>query len=479
MLLGFVVLVTGITLYQERKTERALEALRDLASPRALVVRDGDRRRIPGARSCAATSSSSPRAIASRPTPRSLTCSSLAADESLLTGESVPVRKSRWDGRGADRAAGGRRPAVRLRGHAGHARAGRRGGASRPGPRTEMGTIGKALAAARARAHARCSARPAASCAGSRWSAALLCVAVVVGYGLARADWLGGVLAGLTLAMAILPNEFPAVLDHLPRARRLAHLAPARAHAPRARARDARGRRPCCASTRPARSTQNQMTRARSRLRERALHDVTDGERSPRRSTSSSSTRSSRASAIRSIRWRRRSRTSASAGSRAPSTSTRAGRWCASTRSPRRCSRSRTSGARPRATSTSSPPRAPPRRSPISATCRAGDGRGAAGGGRARWRPRACACSAWRARASGPARSRQRQHDFDFELRRSRRRSPIRCARRSRPPSPSARAAGVRVVMITGDHPRTARAIARPIGLRAPTTSSPGRSSTR
>ena len=41
MLLGFVFFVMGITLHQERKTERALEALRDLASPRALVIRDG------------------------------------------------------------------------------------------------------------------------------------------------------------------------------------------------------------------------------------------------------------------------------------------------------------------------------------------------------------------------------------------------------------------------------------------------------
>src|SRR5512135_3477597 len=48
MLLGFVLIVMGITLYQERKTERALEALRDLASPRALVTRDGRQKRIPG-----------------------------------------------------------------------------------------------------------------------------------------------------------------------------------------------------------------------------------------------------------------------------------------------------------------------------------------------------------------------------------------------------------------------------------------------
>ena len=48
MLLGFVLVVMGITFYQERKTERALESLRDLSSPRALVIRDGVDKRIAG-----------------------------------------------------------------------------------------------------------------------------------------------------------------------------------------------------------------------------------------------------------------------------------------------------------------------------------------------------------------------------------------------------------------------------------------------
>ena len=47
-LLAAVFLVIGITLYQEQKTERALQALRDLSSPRALVVRDGVTKRIAG-----------------------------------------------------------------------------------------------------------------------------------------------------------------------------------------------------------------------------------------------------------------------------------------------------------------------------------------------------------------------------------------------------------------------------------------------
>ncbi|HYW88126.1 MAG TPA: cation-transporting P-type ATPase, partial [Chloroflexota bacterium] len=48
LLLGSIGLIVSIELYQERKTERALETLRDLSSPRALVIRDGERRRIPG-----------------------------------------------------------------------------------------------------------------------------------------------------------------------------------------------------------------------------------------------------------------------------------------------------------------------------------------------------------------------------------------------------------------------------------------------
>ena len=67
MLLGFVFVVMGITLYQERKTERALEALRDLSSPRALVIRDGQKNALPAAKWCGAISSSSPRATAFPP----------------------------------------------------------------------------------------------------------------------------------------------------------------------------------------------------------------------------------------------------------------------------------------------------------------------------------------------------------------------------------------------------------------------------
>src|SRR5262249_22879578 len=146
ILLGFVVVVAGITLYQERKTERALEALRDLTSPRASVVRDGRRVRIAGREVVRgdvlflAEGDRVPADAALR------SCLGLAADESLLTGESVPVRKATWAGRAPlARPGGDGQPFV----YAGTLVTRGQGMAEvlATGARTEMGRIGRALAA--------------------------------------------------------------------------------------------------------------------------------------------------------------------------------------------------------------------------------------------------------------------------------------------------------------------------------------------
>ncbi len=94
VLLCFVFAVMGITVYQERKTERALEALRDLTSPRALVIRDGLRRRIAGrdvVRGDILVLVEGDRVPADA---LLINGSNVLVDESLLTGESVPVRKA-------------------------------------------------------------------------------------------------------------------------------------------------------------------------------------------------------------------------------------------------------------------------------------------------------------------------------------------------------------------------------------------------
>ena len=92
-LLVFAVLAVMITVIQEMRTERVLEALRDLTSPRALVIRDGERKRIPGrevARGDVVVLAEGDRVPADAAL---LEFDDLLVDESLLTGESVPVRK--------------------------------------------------------------------------------------------------------------------------------------------------------------------------------------------------------------------------------------------------------------------------------------------------------------------------------------------------------------------------------------------------
>ena len=94
MLLVFATISVSITVVQELRSERVLEALRDMTSPRALVIRDGVRRRIPGrevVRGDAVVVLEGDRVPADAVL---AAASNLLVDESLLTGEAIPVRKS-------------------------------------------------------------------------------------------------------------------------------------------------------------------------------------------------------------------------------------------------------------------------------------------------------------------------------------------------------------------------------------------------
>ncbi len=91
-LLSFVFVVIAITLVQERKTQRALESLRDLSAPRALVIRDGLEQRIAGREVVLGdllVLHEGDRIAADA----LLIDGQLEVDESLLTGEAVPVTK--------------------------------------------------------------------------------------------------------------------------------------------------------------------------------------------------------------------------------------------------------------------------------------------------------------------------------------------------------------------------------------------------
>ncbi|WP_024303578.1 cation-translocating P-type ATPase [Pseudogulbenkiania sp. MAI-1] len=211
LLLGFVLVVVMMTVLQERRTERVLETLRELASPRAVVRRAGEQKivvateLVPGDIVLIGEGDRVPA------DGMLLVANELSLDESQLSGESVPVRK--------------------LAGLAGAARVGDPGGDDTPfayagslvvqgqgvmrvcatGKETELGKIGRMLGgieqpASPLQLETRHAVRRLAV------YGLVLCLGVLVLYGLTRGNWLNGLLAGITLAMGILPQEFPVIL---------------------------------------------------------------------------------------------------------------------------------------------------------------------------------------------------------------------------------------------------------------------------
>ena len=214
MLLGFVFVVMGISFTQQRRSERSLEALRDLSSPRALVERDGRaqpvaaRDLVVGDIVLLAEGERIPADV------RLLAVANFAVDESLLTGESAPVVKQSAacgsnDGKmtatsEADRHSLAYSGTLVTRGTA-------RGSIVATGARSALGRIGQSLAeivveTTPIQQETRRVVKRIAIVGLA------LAAALAVAYGVMLGDWLRGLLAGLTLAMAILPEELPVVL---------------------------------------------------------------------------------------------------------------------------------------------------------------------------------------------------------------------------------------------------------------------------
>lgn len=218
MLLGFVVVVIGITYFQQRRTERSLAALRGMASPRALVLRGGCVVRIPGHdlvcgdRVVLAEGDRVPADLVL------LESSNLMVDESLLTGESAPVHK--WLAKAPPEGAA-EAPQAPDGADAGNLQrlfSGTlvtQGNAAAQvvatGARSALGSIGASLAAIGAQATP---VQREMQRVVRRVATVGLALASVLAlsYWWTTGDGLRGLLAGLTLAMAILPEELPVVL---------------------------------------------------------------------------------------------------------------------------------------------------------------------------------------------------------------------------------------------------------------------------
>lgn len=223
-LFGFVMVTVGLTLYQEGKTERAIEALRDLTSPRALVVRDGQPQRIAGrdvVRGDLLKLGEGDRVPADA---ELVSADGVRADESLLTGEAVPVGKRTAQPKDlsvaeqpqeARRVApGGDDQSVVYAGTLivqGSALA----RVTATGERSEIGRIGSSLGSVE-NERSPLQKQTSQLVRNLALLALALSLLLVLVHGLIKEDWLQALLAGIALAMALLPEEYPVVLTVFP-----------------------------------------------------------------------------------------------------------------------------------------------------------------------------------------------------------------------------------------------------------------------
>ena len=211
ILLGFAIMSVAITVIQETRTERVLEALRDLTSPRALVIRDDARKRIAGrevARGDLVVLVEGDRIPADAVL---VQASDLQADESLLTGESVPVHKVAATGTPAGRVRPGGDDLPFVYSGALVVRGSGLAYVVATGPRSEIGKIGQSLHALETEPP-RLQVQTARLVRLAALGGAAVSVAAVVLYGTLRGGWLDAVLVGITIGMSMLPEEFPVVL---------------------------------------------------------------------------------------------------------------------------------------------------------------------------------------------------------------------------------------------------------------------------
>ncbi len=212
ILLAFALMAIAITVIQETRTERVLEALRDLTSPRALVIRDGTRKRIAGrevVRGDIVELVEGDRVPADAVLVRS---HDVQTDESLLTGESVPVRKiaRRDDVVSNERQPGGDDLPYVFAGSL-LVRGTGVGEVIAIGAHSEIGKIGQSLSSMETESpRLQVQTRRIVRLFGA--VGAVVSVLAVLLYGALRGGWFDALLAGIALGMSMLPQEFPVVL---------------------------------------------------------------------------------------------------------------------------------------------------------------------------------------------------------------------------------------------------------------------------
>ncbi|MGN6521403.1 MAG: cation-translocating P-type ATPase [Dokdonella sp.] len=209
VLAASVAAVIGITLRQADKSQKALDALRDLSAPQASVLRDGARLRIDARRLVVGDVLALDEGDRVPADARLLDATQLGVDESLLTGEALPAPKHVGTTTSDALAAPTRADHVywgTLVAH-GHALA----EVVATGARTQAGRIGASLVRT---ATPRSPLQREIDRAVIAFAAIglALCALVAGLYVALRGGWIDALLAGITLAIANVPEEFPVVL---------------------------------------------------------------------------------------------------------------------------------------------------------------------------------------------------------------------------------------------------------------------------
>lgn len=199
MLMSSVLLIIFITFYQHQRSEKAIHALKDLSSPRALVIREGKEMRIAGREVVPGDLILLHEGDRIPADGELVENNNLVVDESLLTGESVPVRKI--PGEAPPKVFSG---SLVVQGHALME-------TQKTGIHTELGKIGKALTTIES-GHTRLQIEMKTLIRNLFIISAVLSALVIVAYYLSRGNLLTSFLNGLAASMAMLPEEFPVVM---------------------------------------------------------------------------------------------------------------------------------------------------------------------------------------------------------------------------------------------------------------------------
>jgi Ca2+-transporting ATPase len=199
VLLSSIFIIIGITFAQYRKTERSLEALRNLATPRALVIRDGSQIRIAGREVVPGDILVVHEGDRIAADATIVECTHLSIDESLLTGESMPVMKGTGESHNSifsgTLAVQGSALAV----------------VTETGMNTRFGKIGHSLQSIE-ESETRLQKEMKVFIRNLSIIGVFLSITVVVAFYISRGNLLESLLTGLAASMAILPEEFPVVL---------------------------------------------------------------------------------------------------------------------------------------------------------------------------------------------------------------------------------------------------------------------------